>query len=107
MYFCISTVHFSVLVNGKAAGFFPSTRGLRQGEPLSPLLFILVMETLSKLIIKATKGRFLEGIHINGSWQEDILISHLLFDDDTLIFYKSEVSQLGYLRCIIVLFGVM
>ena len=65
------------------------------------------METLSKLIIKATKGRFLEGIHINGSWQEDILISHLLFDDDTLIFYKSEVSQLGYLRCIIVLFGVM
>ena len=107
VYSCISTVHFSVLVNGEATGFFPSTRGLRQGDPLSPLLFILVMETLSRLIIKATEVGFLKGIHINGSRSDDVLVSHLLFADDTLIFCKPEASQLGYLRCILVLFEVM
>jgi len=88
-------------------GFFPSMRGLWQCDPLSSLLFILVMETLSRLIMKATKVGFLEGIHINGSRSEDTLISHLLFADDTLVFCKPEVDQLGYLRCILVLFEVM
>ena len=42
--FCISTIRYSVLINGEASGFFSSSKGLRQGDPLSPLLFILVME---------------------------------------------------------------
>jgi len=98
VFFGMCTVHLSVLVNGEATSFFPSTRGLRQGNLLSPLLFILVMEVLIRLIIKAAEVGFLEGIRINGSRSEDILISHLLFTDDTLIFCKPEVSQLGYLR---------
>jgi len=65
------------------------------------------METLSTLIMKASELEFLEGIHINGSRSEDNLISHLLFVGDTLIFCKPEVNQLGYLRCILVLFEVM
>ena len=58
-----------------------------------------MIETLSKLIIKATEVGFLEGIHINGSLSDDVLVSRWLFANDTLIFCKPEVSQLRYLRC--------
>jgi hypothetical protein len=51
--FCISTVRFSILVNGTPSGFFSSSHGLRQGDPLSPLLFVVVMEALSRMLTAA------------------------------------------------------
>ena len=87
--------------------FFPRRRRLRQDNPLSPLLFISVMEALSRLIIEANGVGFLEGIHINSSRLEDVLITHLLFVDDTLIFGKPEEGHQGNLRCMLVLFEVI
>ena len=47
---CVSTTSFSVLFNGSLAGFFQSSRGLRQDDPMSPYLFMIGMEALSMLV---------------------------------------------------------
>ena len=52
----ISLAHFSILVNGSPNGFYSSSRGLRQGDPLSPLLFVFVRKVLSKTILAAVHG---------------------------------------------------
>ena len=59
--FCISIVRFSILINGSPKDFFGGSRGLRQGDSFSPLLFAIVMETLSRLL----DGAVLAG-HISG-----------------------------------------
>jgi len=95
---CISSVQFSVLL-GSLDGFFSSFRGLRQGDPLSPLLFVFVMEALSRMISIAVSGGLLEGFKVGNA-----TFSHLLFADDTLIFCSARFSQLRYLRSLFFLF---
>ena len=53
IFYCISMVKFSVLINGAPCGFLENYRGLRQGDPLSSLLFVVVMEAISKMMDKA------------------------------------------------------
>ena len=64
MWSCISTAKFSMLVNDVPAGFFSSSKGLRQGDPLSPYLFVMGMEVLSVLITRAVEGGFISGCSI-------------------------------------------
>ena len=95
---CISTSSFSILINGNLAGFFNSFRGLRQGDPLSPYLFVLGMEALSLLIDKVMVGGYLSGYKFKGRDGRERLVSHLLFVDDTLIFCKDSKDQMVYLN---------
>ena len=95
---CISTVHFLVLVNGSPAGFFGSSRGLRQGDPLSPLLFLLVMEVLSQILKKTKDSGPLRGFHVGPMNSIEVRISHLLFADNTILFCDASRDQLLAIR---------
>ncbi|XP_026417533.1 uncharacterized protein LOC113313023 [Papaver somniferum] len=79
---CVSTVSYSVLLNGSPTGFFQPERVLRQGDPLSPYLYIICDEALSSYIDNLQKNGTLKGIKICKNAPE---MTHLLFADDSLL----------------------
>jgi hypothetical protein len=84
---CISSVSFSVLLNGSPCQKFSPERGLRQGDPLSPYLFIICAEVFSVLLTKAQEDKVLHGIKIARGAPR---ISHLFFADDSLVFCRES-----------------
>ena len=93
----ITKVSFSLLINGAASPFSHAERGLRQGFLLSPLLFLLVDEGLSRAFREAKSHGSLKGIQIS----QVLHLTHLLFVDAFLIFYT------GMLRDINTLLGIL
>ena len=83
---CISTVSYSVIINGTVNGCIHPTRGLRQGDPLSPYLFILCADGFSSLIKDAARNQVLCGISI---CRRCPMVSYLFFVDDSLLFCKA------------------
>lgn len=87
---CVTTVQFSILLNGYPTRNFQPQRGLRQGDPLSPYLFILCADVLSGLISKAQQDHLIHGVRIAPRAPE---ITHLLFADDSLLFCRSNMQE--------------
>ena len=81
--------------------------GLRQGDSLSPLFFVDVMEALNKLLVRAEEGHFLRGFAVQGRNNNPLMISNLLFTDDALIFCDADIDQIGYLKCTLLCFEVV
>ena len=94
---CISKASFSIMVNGSSFGFFRSSKGLRQGDLLSPYLFVISMETLSFLIARVVDGGYIFGCRVGCRDGEELVISHLLYADDTLLLCEPSQDQLAYL----------
>ncbi|KAM7462241.1 hypothetical protein LguiA_030362 [Lonicera macranthoides] len=76
--------------NGKEVGSIFPTRGLRQGDPISPYLFLLCAEGLSAIILDRCRKGLLHGCKIARSAP---YISHLLFADDSILFFQASVNE--------------
>ncbi|RVX00295.1 Transposon TX1 uncharacterized 149 kDa protein [Vitis vinifera] len=87
--FCISTVRMAVLVNGTPTEFFSTYRGLRQGDPLSPYLFVLIMEAFSSLISKAEE----KGLKINLKKSEIIPVGGVEDVDRAVAVFGCKVGN--------------
>ncbi|KAL5565698.1 hypothetical protein UlMin_028862 [Ulmus minor] len=86
---CISSVTYSFQFNGKRFGHLTPSRGLRQGDPLSPYLFLLCGEGLSSLLHRYEQNEVLQGLRCG---MRGPTISHLLFADDSLFFLEAKLS---------------
>lgn len=87
---CIELASFSIQVNGELAGYFNSKRGLRQGCSLSPYLFVICMQVLSKLLDKAARERQV-GYH---PYCKEMSLTHICFADDVLVFSDGKKSSI-------------
>lgn len=96
----ITNVSYNVLLNGAPTPFFSSKRGLREGCPLSPLLFLHIMEGLSRSKgVEHRRGRIV-GIKI----MENYFLTHLVFVDDVLIFLNGCIGDTTVLQNVFYLF---
>eukprot|EP00253_Pinus_taeda_P008456 PITA_08456 len=87
---CTSEPWISPLVNGRSAGFFKATRGLRQGCPMSPLLFVIQASILSFHLNNQMQEQEISGISIARGVQN---INHVLFADDTLLLGTASIHS--------------
>jgi hypothetical protein len=83
----ISSVSFSVLFNGSPLDEFRPSRGIRQGDPISPYLFLIAAEGLSGLLKQSRQSSLLKGIRVAPTAPA---VNHLLFADDSLLFVKES-----------------
>lgn len=98
---CITTITYSILINGVANDSVIPTRGLRQGDPLSPYLFLLCVDGFSSLINEAARNQMMSSISICRGCP---MVTQLFFADDTLLFYKASTQECQKLNDILQLY---
>ena len=98
---CISSMSYSVIINGTTYGNIIPSRGLRQGDPLSPYLFLLCVGGLSALINDAARNNQLNDISICRGAPK---ASHFFFTDDNLLFCKANSNEGNKLKEILGLY---
>ena len=99
---CVTTVSYAILVNGEPTRRFKPICGLRQGDPLSSYLFLLIMDMLSRLLTNGVNNSTFQGIKLSRSCS---VLSHLFFADDSLIFFKATPEACASVKNILARFS--
>lgn len=99
---CVSYVSYSMLLNGASHGFIKPERGLRQGDPLSPFLFIFCVEALVNCLNNSAASGLLHGIGIGSSDPE---VHHLLFADDSLLMCRESAAEAKEIMSCLKMYG--
>ncbi|XP_016168620.1 uncharacterized protein LOC107611179 [Arachis ipaensis] len=104
---CVATASMSVLINGSPTKPFKMERGLRQSDPLSPFLFVLVVDVLHRMIGEAIRNGHISPLSVG---RDSIELSHLQFIDGTILFCPSEEETIKnykrLLRCFDLMLGL-
>uniref|UniRef100_A0A8R7R889 Reverse transcriptase domain-containing protein n=1 Tax=Triticum urartu TaxID=4572 RepID=A0A8R7R889_TRIUA len=98
---CVTTVRYQIKVNGVLTEQFIPTWGLRQGDPLSPYLFVICAEGLSALLHASEREGRLSGVRV---CQGAPTITHLFFADDSVLMIKADSGEAGELKRILDLY---
>lgn len=98
---CVETVSYQVKINGQLSDIIRPSRGLRQGDPISPYLFILSQEWLSTKLHILQQSRKILGISLSRGTQK---LNHLFFADDCLFFLHAELRQLMEIKALLHLY---
>jgi hypothetical protein len=99
---CVRTVTYAILINGQAHGHIVPSRGIRQGDPLSPYLFIICAEALSSLINHFAGLGKISGVPM---CRGGTRISHLLFADDSLLFGRANLEEWRHFKELLDIYG--
>ncbi|GAU33092.1 hypothetical protein TSUD_259430 [Trifolium subterraneum] len=95
---CVFAGNLAVLVNGSPSSEIKIQRGLKQGDPLAPFLFLLVVEGFSGVMWKAVELNLFRGFAIG---RDPVVVSHLQYADDTLCIGEASVENLWTLKAIL------
>lgn len=101
---CLSSTTASVLINGVPSGEFKLEIGIRQGDSLSPFIFLVVAEGLHLLLERAVACNIIKPVKVG---KDNIEISHLQYADDTILISPAGANNAWGFRCVLKLFQLV